>query len=402
MKKLILYIFLFFIFSQYSYFVFGEDLNSTNFKITGARLDGGGEATQSTTGDFKLLNTIGDFSGDPRVTSTNYSANIGEVEVFTANVPKIRCFETTTNGSSSCTTGPAYLNSGGMTRVCGPTGCYDRARFEIDTQNNPADTLYAIQISDDNFVNDIRYIDGVTKRPILSSVVTIDDYLTNTGWESSTFNIYGLDISTQYYLRAVALHGDFTESIASPIVSATTSLPTLSFDIDIAGQSGTSTETASPYTISFTGDYKLTPSAPAQTSNNLIWLDGNTNGLGGFAIVVKGQNGGLYSPTIPYTISSASADLDGTTEGFGIQSFYSASLYHTGDGALGTISTISPYNGSNNNVGIVSTIANKVYESTLPTHSARMALLLKARASTSAQPATDYSEIITITLVPRY
>lgn len=388
-----------------SYFpVLAADIDSSNFKITGATINSGGQPTQSGTGDFKLLSTMGDFSADPRTSSTNYISSIGQVEIFTANVPKIACFETTTEGSSNCTTGPAYLNSNGMTRVCGPTGCYDRARFEIDVQGNPTDTLYAIQISTDNFVSDIQYIDGVTYKPIAFGSVTIDDYKTKTAWETNSTNILGLEADTQYYIRAIALHGDFSESKPGPIANTTTALPTSFFDIDIASTSGVAQETVSPYSLSFSDSDKLIQTGPAQTSDDLIWLDAQTNGQGGLALVLRGVNGGLDSAAAPYLIESATADLDGVTEGFGAQSYYSSQLYENGggNGSLSSLLALSPYTSSGNNVGIIDTLFGKVYESSGPTYAGRSALLIKARASNSAPEATDYQETIYILMVPKY
>lgn len=401
MKKILSFLLIFVSLSSY---VFAEDITSTNFKINGASIDSGGQPTTSGTGDYKLLNTIGDFSADPRTTSTNYRASIGQVEIFTANVPGISAFETTTDGSSSCISGPSYLNSYGMTRVCGPTGCYDRARFEIDTKGNPSDTLYAIQISTDSFASDIKYIDGITLKPIPSSGVTIDDYLTKTDWETPTTNILGLESNTTYSVRAVALHGDFTESTPGPYLSATTALPTTSFDIDISTTAGVNDETATPYDVTFSDGDKIIQAGPTQSSAELIWIDSQTNGLGGLAILVKGKYGGLNSISTPYLLESATADLDSVSEGFGIQNYYASQLYQTGsgDGDLSAISILSPYSSSGNNVGIVDSVFAKIYESSGPTHSGRMAIMLKARASGSTPEASDYQEILTIVSIPKY
>ena len=401
MKKIILAVVVFMLLASP---VFAEDLTSTNFKINGATLNSGGQPTTSGTGNLMLINTIGDFSGDPRVYSTSYRSSVGEVEIFTAHVPKIACFETTTDGSSACTTGPAYLNSGGMTRVCGPSGCYDRARFEIDAQNNPTDTLYAVQISEDNFVSDTRIIDGVTYAPKVYSSRTISDYQTKTVWETNAINITGLKVNTQYWIRAVALHGDFTESDPGPVATATTAIPTVSFDIDIAPTSGGATETNPPYNITFSNGSKLIPTGPTQTADDLIWIDTQTNGQGGVCVLVKGTNGGLHSATTGYTIPSVNGDLDGLSEGFGIQKYSTSQLYYlgSGNGSLALLTTISPYGNVGNSVGIVNTVFSKVFDSTGPIYAGRLSLFLKARASTSATPATDYNESIIIVVVPRY
>lgn len=403
MRKLLSFFLILIIFSNTS-IVFAETLESGNYKIDGANLTNGGQPKTSGTGNYSLLETIGDFSGDPRATSANYQTKLGTVDVFTASVPKISCFETNTSGTSNCTSGPAYVNSNGMVTVCGPSGCYDRARFEIDTQNNPDDTLYSIQISTDNFASDIRYIDGVTKRPTNIAGITVADFLTKSSWESTTTNILGLESDTTYYVRATALHGDFTQSSAGPSLSATTSLPTMTYDLDIAPTTGSTTESGAPYTVTFSNNSKLIQTGPTQTSDDLIWLDANTNAQGGMAILMKGLNGGLDSATASYTIPSITADLDGTSEGFGVQNYQVSQLYNTGSGN-GSLSVLVPnsnYTGSGNSVGIIDTFFSKVYEADGPIHTGRTSLLLKARASSSAGEATDYFETITIVFVPRY
>jgi hypothetical protein len=384
--------------------VFADDLESPNYKIIDANTNSAGEVTNSQSGDFDLLSSVGDFSGDPRIYSTNYRAGLGAVEIFSANTPKVSCFETDTDGSSSCTTGPAYLNTNGVVTVCGPDGCYDRARFEIDPQNNPDDTLYAIQISTDDFASDLRYIDGVTQRPIDETERTLDEYLTKTDWEDSETNIRGLLSSTEYWIRIVALHGDFTESEPGPSVSATTAGASMNFDLDVADDSGTSAESSPPFAISFTDESLLISNGPATTAQNLIWIDAETNALGGFAILQRGLNGGLFSSSQSYTIASDDADLDGTVEGFGLQDFYTSQQYDTGggNGSLAAISTITEYNVSANQVGKIDTSYLKVYQTDGPTKEGRMGLKLLARVSGSAPSATDYVEDITVVMVPKY
>lgn len=399
MKKLL---FLISIFLVSVGFIYADELESDNYKIIDANTNSGGEVTNST--NYNLLNTIGDFSGDPRIFSTNYRVGLGAVEVFTANVPEIVCFETDTDGSSSCTTGPTYLNDYGMIRVCGNDGCYDRARFEIQTNNNPADTLYGIQISEDNFSSDVRYIDGTTKKPKDIADRTISDYLSQSAWETPVFNLAGLDSSTTYYLRIVALHGDFTESQPSPVLSATTTSATLDFDIDIDDITGTSTESAPPYSIAFIDPRKLIQTGPPQTAEDLIWLDSVTNARGGFVILQKGLYGGLYSANETYTIPGGDIDLNGTTEGFGIQNYYAAQIYHTssGSGDLAEIEIASAYAQSDNVVGDVDTLFKKIYEAQGPVVGGRTGTLIKARASATTPEETDYTEDITFVMIPRY
>jgi hypothetical protein len=262
--------------------------------------------------------------------------------------------------------------------------------------SNPSDTLYAIQISTDNFVSDIRYIDGSTNEP--KNSVTLNDFRTKSQWESETFNILGLQEGTQYYLRIIALHGDFTQTEEGPEETTTTAVTSSSFDIDIAGTGGTTTETDPPFTVTFTGANSLLAGAGTVTADNLIWMDAETNGSGGFAIVQKGENGGLYSTTHSVQIDSVTGDLDSLGEGFGLQSYHVD--YNTT--SIGDISVMTNYSGSIANVGIVDTDWNKVYDANGPIIDGRMALYIKARAGTDKEGATDYNETITFVFVPRY
>ena len=378
-----------------------DDLDSINYKIVGATTQGG-DISQTTDNDYSLLSTVGRISADPRNYSTTYMLRQDGTEAFTASVPTVSCFETTTDGSSDCTTGPAELNANGMVAVCGPGGCYNSARFEIDEEGNPSDTIYSIEISTDNFVSDIQYIDGSTYKPEAYANHDINDYRTKVNWETEVLNIKGLASSTQYYIRIVAVHGDFTESDAGPTSNATTAAVTIFFDIDIAISTGTSTETSAPYTIAFTGADELIASAAAITNTNYIWLDVETNSSGGFALIQKGKEGGLYSTTNSQLIASTTEDLDVTNaEGFGLQSAYID--YDDSSSSLGNITSMTNYSGSLNNVGEVSSSTfNKVYDGDGPINDGRMGLKVIARAGIGQNPATDYEEEITLIFVPRY
>ena len=389
--------------------IMAETLTSPNYQINGATLDGSGSVVDSSgTSDFSLFSSIGVFSGNPRSTSTSYQLREENPDVFQANVPAVACFETVSDGSSSCTSGPSYLNTHGMVRVCGKDGCYNRARVEIDTQNNPSDTLYSIQISDDGFTSDIRVIDGVSYIPKDFADRQLADYLTQTDWETPTFNMEELQSNTTYTIRLVALHGDFTESSPGPTATATTANATLEADIDIDDQSGEPTETGSPYAISFTGDDKLFQGGAYVINTDLIWLDLETNGVGGAAIVVKGDNGGLYSTTTTQTIPSGNLDL-ASNDGFGIQNYdYSGSSTYqedysgSGGSNLGAISVESNYDGTASEIGEIDTDFLKVYDASGPIDDGRTSLLVKAKADGSTNAASDYTETITIVAVGRY
>jgi hypothetical protein len=379
--------------------VLAEELDSTNFKIVGATTQGGG-IVESTSGNYSALLGVGSISSDPRIYSTSYKLGTSPETPFLPAVPTISCFETTTDGYSDCITGPTELSTGGMVALCGAGGCYDRSRFEVDIQNNPSDTLYAIMISTDNFVSDIRYIDASTFTPETYSTHNINDFMTKTDWETETFNIQGLEAGKTYTLKAFALKGDFTQTEAGPTKSATTATGTLFFDIDIAGSTGYTTESSPPYSISFTGAYELIGGSAAITAGNRIWMDTETNSQGGFAIIGNGLNGGLYSSTTTQTITSATANLDQVNSGFGLQSEYID--YDTSSPLLGAISVTSDYSGTINSVGAISTTPKKIYDGNGPIVSGRMALKVIAKPGTSYTPASDYQESITLIFVPRY
>ena len=218
MHKLILTIYIL----TFPFLIYAKELDSTNYKIVGATTQGGG-ITQTTDGDYSALLEIGRISNNPRNYSTTYKISTTPEQAFIASVPEVSCFETTTSSSTSCTTGPSQLTTGGMVAICGPSGCYDRARFEIDTNDNPSDTLYSVMISTDNFVSDIRYIDGSSFWPENTSTHNLSDFLTKTNWETQDLNIQGLQSNTTYYIKIFALHGNFTQSESGPVASATTS-----------------------------------------------------------------------------------------------------------------------------------------------------------------------------------
>lgn len=373
--------------------VLASDLDSTNYKIVGATTEGGGVVTSN---NYNALLNVGTISSNPRNYSTNYKLFTDPEDAFLPAVPTALCFETTTSGSSNCVSGPPEL-SGGMVAICGETGCYNRARFEIDTKTNPNDTLYSIMISQDNFVSDIRYIDASSFWPESYSNHNISDFMTKQNWETETFNIQGLSANTTYYIKIVALKGDFTETDAGPSSNATTASGFVFFDIDIAGQGQTTAESTQPYSISFTGTDELIGGSAAITNTNRIWMDAESNTEGGFAIIMNGINGGLYSSTTTQLLASATANLDQVSSGFGLQSEYVDS-----NASFSTITVEMDYAGTINSVGSISTTPQKVYQSDGPVVDGRMALKVIAKPGTSYTPASDYQESISLIFVPRY
>ena len=312
-----------------------------------------------------------------------------------------------TSITTNLTIGTRYTDSGWFDGKIDEVMLFDTVLTQTQVENlynssrpstNPSDTLYAIQISEDNFSSDIRYIDGSTYNPKEFSAHNLNDFRTKSQWESDTYNILGLSQGTQYYLRIVALHGNFTQTEVGPIETATTAGASSFFDIDIAGTSGTSAETNPPFSIAFTGENSLLAGAGTVVADNLIWMDAETNGFGGFAIIQRGENGGLYSATKSALIESLTGNLDTLNEGFGLQNYY----IDYNSSSSGTITAMTNYSGSISNVGIVYTEWNKIYDASGPIVDGRMGLYLMARANAQKQGATDYNETITFVFVPRY
>ncbi len=416
MKKKILLIIISIIFLQLSYKqTFAEDLEGTNYKIVDATINPAGQTAQGTS-NYNILTTLGDFSSDPRKTSSSYSMRTGLSETLIANTPKIDCFDITSDGTSSCTSSysplPSYIKNNGMVTVCGPTGCYNKGHFEIDTQNNPDDTLYSIQLStSSNFQSNVYIVDGVTNTIKPLSSRSLSDYkgsinsanaecaTTSNCWENDVFNVKGLQPETEYYIRATALHGNFTESEPGPAISKTTSIPILEMDIDIGTTSGHS-PTAPPHEVHFEPPPNITA-----TANEVIWINSGTNCSTGFTISQNGEYGGLYKPTgTTHLIPATTGDLDTVSEGVGLQSYTSGISYLYGEsgvnGELGQISALAPYNNTGNNVGTIeSSTFNNIYNSNGPIYEGETATQVLGKSDSSTITGT-YEETITfITII---
>lgn len=385
--------------------IYAEDLNSTNYKIIDATINSSGQNLNSTS--YKTVTAIGDFSSNPRYYSSSYEIKGGTPEAFNANTPKVLCFETTTDGTSDCSNGPSYLNTNGMVTVCGEYGCYDKARVEIDPQGNPSDTLYSIEISTDNFNSDIRIIDPTSRMPKDISQKSSDDFLTTAEWHDYNdsqgtswthgYNIQGLKPNTLYSVRITALNGDLTESSPSPSKTATTSIPTLSFDIDIAPSSNSTTETTAPHNISLF----LIPDTIV-SSDDTIWQDIATNITHGINVTVQGQYGGLYNSNANHLITSQTTDLATVAEGIGLQMLSTSQSYSStsGAGELASITTTTDYDTTGNNVGKFETTANTIFSVDSPLYGGKTDTIIKARA-TNTTPDGNYQEVVTFIVKPK-
>lgn len=371
--------------------VIAEDLDSTTFRILDFSFGDVGSIESSSNNE--LLLSGAEFTRDTRFLSSNYALGTGVANTWKASVPIVECFETVTDGSTSCSDPDI---AAGMVQICGAGGCYNRARFEIDGSDNPSDTLYSAQITTDPSWNTFDFIDASTFLIEPLGNHDINDYQTETYWEStvSSFNIFNLDPNTTYYIRLTALHGDFTETEPGPSITATTAYPQISVDIDIADSGGTATETAFPYSVSL-GTLTV---GLVSTAQDLIWLDLDTNLNGGAETFVRSVNDGLFSSTASFTLNSNNADLS-SVSGFGLQNNSVTETY------LGSLAAFGDFTSGGENVGGVPQILYSkqiLNTSQAPIYAGRASFFIKARPSESAPSAADYTDTFIFTVAGDY
>jgi hypothetical protein len=335
-----------------SILIFATLPGTANYQLNSYGFGSGGTAN-STTSNYALEGTAGEVSGGSGSTA-NYKLKPGFVSTQQAHVPKLSSLS---NGSGSY---------------------YNKLHFVIDTQGNPSDALYAIQISTDNFASDIRYVKSDTT---LGSSLTLSDYKTLAGWGgASGTDMIGLLAATTYQARAKATQGKFTESEYGPSSSAATVSPSITFSLT------TSSQATPPFSISYSTLLAGTVTSSSQTVN--VALD--TNAANGANVYITGKNNGLLSGSTGYRISSVSNNLGNLSEGYGAQNI---SVSQTNGGPF---TVTSPYAVSGTNVGILDTTTRSLYTSVSPLTGGVATLSLLARASTAAIAASDYADILTL------
>lgn len=379
-----------------SYQVVAENLSSDNYTLIDPELSSIVGTTSSTNYKALIQGSGGIEFG--QISSSLYKVGSGQGYTFMANVPKLTCFETTTDaGSTECIGLPA---GNGMVGECGFGGCYDRAVFQIDTQGNPADTLYSIQFSKDNW-STIYILDGTTRQLKAYASKTIGDYKTKTQWEDapwSSANVVNLSPNTEYKIRVTALNGDFTESPPGPSITATTGTPTISFDVDIGADLNANSN--APYSVDFGA---LNPETPKFLTTQRIKLEISTNAQSGVSLYVRDQFSGLRSTSTSYTLQSSNEDLSNpiSQEGFGLQKHSTSE----GSGSQGFMVSSATYEVAGNYVGAVSSLSHTLAACTLVSSSGvctvdtpawvvdgRILYTLGARATLAAPSVSDYSD----------
>lgn len=328
---------------------------TSNYKLNSYGFGSGGTSNSSTS-TYALEGISGEIGGQTSTTAT-YQAMPGFVQTQQANVPKV----TLTN----------------------PSNYYDKLLFVLDTQNNPTDATYALQVQvgvgSCDFASNILY---VKSDHTIGSTLTTADYQTYSAWGSSGgTTIIGLNPSTTYCIRAKATQSKFTESAYGPSSSVATSGQQISFCLYSNANCG-----AGGVTEAFSS---LLPAVVTNSPTNL-GVDFATNANAGGNVYIYSANGGLNSTTASFTITSVTADLSAVATGYGAQ-IVSASQT-TG----GPFNKVSPYNQASNNVGLLSTTANTILTSSAPLTGGTSAIQLMAKASSTTPAATDYSDVLTV------
>jgi hypothetical protein len=331
----------------------------TTYKLESYGVGSGGTAN-STSSSYAMEGISGESSGT-QMTGTAYNGGSGLLPTQLANVPAA----------------PSLTN---------PSNYYNKLKLVIDTGGNATDTTFAVAISSDNFVTTQYVQNDFTVGPALGT----EDYQTYPLWGSATgVNIVGLNANTTYKVKVRAMHGKFTESGYSAIATSATVNPSLTFDLDI---SATDSESAAPYTLAFND---LAPGTVINSAQK-IWVDFDTNGDFGGNVYMYGQNGGLRSTAVAYTIAAITGNLAALSQGFGAQS---TSATQTSGGPF-VVS--SPYDGTSDSVGIADTNIRRIYSAAAPITAGRSSLQLKAKVTATTPASSDYAEKLTVVAAPSF
>lgn len=321
--------------------------SSTNYQLKSFEFGAGGGTADSA--NYSVEGVLGEIAGEQ--TSANFGADSGLAFVQNSNVPPA----------------PTFVNSNSW---------YNKLHITLNTGNNPSDTVFAIAITDDDWVT----TEYVQNDNTIGTTLGSEDWQTYTAWGAASGEyIIGLTPNTTYKVKVSAKQGSFTQSPWGPIASASTSTSSLVFDIDI---SATDSETAAPYTVSM-GDLTV---GSVTTATEKIWIDLTSNAENGAYVYIYDAYAGLKSTHANYTIPSTSTNLTSTTEGFGIRA-----------DSTSNITALSPYNGIDDNIGVVDTTVREIFNSGgAAVTNGRASMLIKAKTSSTTPAANDYTDTITL------
>lgn len=332
-----------------SLLLFAAAPTSTNYTLKTYDIGTGG--TTSTSTNYGLQAGTGNQSGATQ-SSTNYTAQGDGRGVANAAVPPA----------------PALTN---------PSNYYDRLKLVLATGNNPSDTKYLIAVSTDNFAT-TKYVQTDNS---LGTSQALTNYQTYTAWGGANgFLIVGLSSSTTYQVKVKALQGKYTGSAFGPAASAATVAPSVSFSLT------TTLTSTPPFTVGFTN---ITAGTVA-TGNADAVIGVTTNANNGGAVYVRDSSAGLYSTLANTTIASASADLGSASTGYGGQIIAATQV------SGGPLTSVSPFNGSANTVGALTTSLQPLLSTAAPISGGSGTLRLKAKVSAVTPSASDYTDVVTL------
>jgi hypothetical protein len=325
---------------------------STNYQLNSYGFGSGGGSSSST--NYKANGITGEQAGS--ASSTNYQAGAGENYLKQANVP--------------------------LVTLSNPGNWYDKLDITITPNGNPTDAKFAIAITDDNFTTTEYVQSDFTIGPTLTS----SDFLTYSGWGgASGVTLRYLTPNTIYEAKAAATRGTFTQSQWGPVSTSTTTAPAqLEFAL---GVNPTYAITSPPYSINF-GQLLA---GTVETAPDKIWVTLSTNADNGAMVYADGEYGGLESAYAGHLISSLNGNIAAASEGFGMQD---SSVTQSSGGPL---TTVSPYNGSGNNVGEDYTGFDQLFGTSgnyITTGEGGISLLAKSQVMTPQ--GSDYTETLTI------
>jgi hypothetical protein len=324
--------------------------SSTNYTLK--TYDFGNGANTGTSTNYVLRGEAGSTGGT--LNSTSYGLPIGIEASTTAAIP----------------TAPTLTNA---------NNAYNRLHLVLNVGSFPADTKYLIAISSDNFVT----TNYVQLDDTIGTNVGVTNYQTYSAWGgASGFDILSLNNSTTYKVKVAALQGSATGSAFGPTATAATQAPSATFALQ------TSLTLTPPFSVTFSS----LPAAQITSGGATVTSTVSTNAIYGGSLLVNDQNGGLTSSSHSFTVASATADLGVAGTGYGAQTT------GTSQTSGGPISSVSPYNGSGNSVGILSTSWQPFASWSGPITAGNATLALAAKSSSLTPAANDYADVMTISL----
>ncbi len=319
---------------------------SNNYKLNNYGVNSGGSnSTASST--YKANVATGEVSGGS-TGATTYTTKSGSIEAQQANVP-----------------GAPTLDNGSGTY-------YNKIKFTLDTQNNPTDATYVVQVATNSGFSSPQYVQA---NGTLGSSQVWQTY-TQWGGFSGTFAT-GLTPNSHYWFRVAAMQGLYTATAYGPSANATTANPSLSFSV-------------SPNSESFG---RLNAGSITNGPSNLSFTF-STNAAFGGTIYMSGSATGLTSTISSHTVAVTppSGDLGSLSEGFGFQ----------GLSASSPLAIQSPYDGSSNTVGAIYTTYQPAFSSTAPVSSGTASAKLMAKTSATTPAANDYTVTLTFVAAASY